>query len=83
MKRFFRYGLASGRRFSTPARGYDRRNDAISLTENYELVENETAAKTSRSSTEAPVMPAAYSKAVFMSRGSSSAVLLLTDVNVW
>ena len=76
MNRFFRYGLPSGRRFSTPARGNDRRNDAISLTEHHELIGNEAVGRPSLSSSEAPVMPAAYSKAVLISRGSSNAVIL-------
>jgi len=33
MKRFFWYGLASGKRLRTPASGYERRNVAMSLTE--------------------------------------------------
>ena len=63
MKAFFCHGLASGIRLSTAARGYDRRKDAMSLTDDGQAILLQKARMTIRSSTEAPVAEPKYWKA--------------------
>lgn len=66
LKAFFIYGLSSGRRFSTAARGYDIRKDDMSLTAiaGQRMLCVRNLGEHLHSSVDAPSLPAAYSNAV-------------------